>query len=73
MKEINKPALAGLWPSKKGMIVVLDLGANVECDDKNLIDFSEMGAALFKSIFPDQTPNLSLLIRFVGSKPTSVI
>jgi glycerol-3-phosphate acyltransferase PlsX len=61
MNEVSKPALAGLWPSKKGMTVVLDLGANIECDEKNLVDFSEMGSALFKSIFPDQTPKVSLL------------
>ena len=41
------------------MSVVLDLGANIECDDKNLVDFSEMGAALFKSIF--QISNLMQL------------
>ena len=51
IKEVTKPALAGLWPSKKGMSVVLDLGANIECEERNLIDFSEMGAALFKSFF----------------------
>ena len=39
MNQVSKPALAGLWPSKKGMSVVLDLGANIECDEKNLIDF----------------------------------
>ena len=61
MKEVTKPALAGLWPSKKGISVVLDLGANIECDEKNLIDFSELGAALYKSIFPDQKPKVSLL------------
>ena len=61
MNEVSKPALAGLWPSKKGMSVVLDLGANIECDEKNLVDFSEMGAALYKSIFPDQKPYVSLL------------
>ena len=61
MNEVSKPALAGLWPSKKGMSVVLDLGANIECDEKNLVDFSEMGAALFKSIFPDQQPYVALL------------
>ena len=61
IKEVNKPALAGLWPSRKGMSVVLDLGANIECDEKNLIDFSEMGAALYKSIFPDLKPRVSLL------------
>jgi len=61
MNEVSKPALAGLWPSKKGMSVFLDLGANIECDEKNLVDFSEMGAALYKSIFPDQKPYVSLL------------
>ena len=36
----------------KGLNVVLDLGANIECDDKNLIDFAELGSALYKSLFP---------------------
>ena len=58
---IDKPALAALWPNNKNLSVVLDLGANIECDEKNLIDFSEMGAALYKSIFPDQKPYVSLL------------
>jgi len=61
MKDVSKPALAGLWPSKKGMSVVLDLGANIECDEKNLVDFAEIGAALFKSIFPNLKPVVSLL------------
>ena len=61
MNQVSKPALAGLWPSKKDMSVVLDLGANIECDEKNLVDFSEMGAALFKSIFPKMKPKVSLL------------
>ena len=61
VENIDKPALAALWPSKKGMSVVLDLGANIECDEKNLIDFSEMGAALYKSIFPNDKPKVALL------------
>ena len=61
MPEVSKPALAALWPNKSGMSVVLDLGANIECDEKNLVDFSEMGAALYKSIFPNHTPKVSLL------------
>ena len=52
MTDVNKPALAGLWPNKRGMNVVLDLGANIECNDDNLIDFAELGSALYKSIFP---------------------
>jgi phosphate acyltransferase len=58
---VSKPALAGLWPNEKNMNVVLDLGANVECDDKNLVDFSEMGAALYKALFPDDIPKVALL------------
>ena len=61
IENIDKPALSGLWPSKKGMSVVLDLGANVECSDKNLIDFAIMGSSLFKSLFPDDSPKVALL------------
>ena len=61
IENIDKPALSGLWPSKKGMSVVLDLGANVECNDKNLIDFSIMGSSLFKSLFPEENPKVALL------------
>jgi glycerol-3-phosphate acyltransferase PlsX len=61
IEAVSKPALAGLWPNEKNMNVVLDLGANVECDEKNLIDFSEMGAALYKSLFPEDTPKVALL------------
>ena len=61
IENIDKPALSGLWPSKKGMSVVLDLGANIECNDKNLIDFSIMGSSLFKSLFPDEKPKVALL------------
>jgi glycerol-3-phosphate acyltransferase PlsX len=61
IESVSKPALAGLWPNEKNMNVVLDLGANVECDEKNLIDFAEMGAALYKSLFPEDTPKVALL------------
>ena len=61
MNEVSKPALAGFWPSQKGMNVVLDLGANIECNDQNLVDFAELGSALFKSLFPKDKPKVSLL------------
>ncbi len=59
--KVNKPALAGIWPSKKGVSVVLDLGANIECDENNLVDFSEMGSALYKSLYINDKPKVSLL------------
>jgi len=61
INNVNKPALAGLWPNQKGMNVVLDLGANIECNDQNLIDFAELGSALYKSLFPNDLPKVSLL------------
>ena len=61
MNKVNKPALAGLWPNEKGMNVVLDLGANIECSEDNLVDFAELGSALYKSIFPKDKPIVSLL------------
>ena len=61
IENIDKPALSALWPNKKGMSVVLDLGANIECSSKNLIDFSIMGASLYKSLYPDENPNVALL------------
>ena len=61
MNELNKPALAGLWPNKNGMNVVLDLGANIDCNDQNLVDFAELGSALFKSLYPNEKPKVSLL------------
>tara|TARA_B100001057_G_scaffold6835_1_gene6231 strand:+ start:5021 stop:6055 length:1035 start_codon:yes stop_codon:yes gene_type:complete len=61
MNDVSKPALAGLWPNQFGMNVVLDLGANIECNDQNLVDFAELGAALYKSLFPNDEPKVSLL------------
>jgi len=61
IEHIDKPALSALWPNKKGMSVVLDLGANIECSDKNLIDFAFMGSSLFKSLFPNELPKVALL------------
>ena len=61
IKGINKPALAGLWPNKNNMNVVLDLGANIVCDEKNLCDFASMGSALFKSLFKYEKPKVALL------------
>ena len=61
IENIDKPALSALWPNKKGMSVVLDLGANIECNPKNLIDFSIMGSSLFRSLYPNDDAKVALL------------
>jgi len=68
IENIDKPALSALWPNKKGMSVVLDLGANIECSPKNLIDFSIMGSSLFKSLYPQDSARVALLN--IGSEET---
>ena len=61
MPEVARPALAGLWPNENGMNVVLDVGANIECDENNLVDFAELGSALYKSLYPKDQALVSLL------------
>ena len=61
MNNVSKPALAGLWPNKNGFNIVLDLGANIDCNEQNLIDFAELGSALYKSLFPNDKPKVALL------------
>ena len=61
IESIEKPALSALWPNKNGMNVVLDLGANIDCNEKNLVDFSLMGSALHKSLFEKEISRVALL------------
>jgi len=68
IENIDKPALSALWPNRKGMNVVLDLGANIECSEKNLIDFSIMGSSLYKALFHEKDPNVAILN--IGSEET---
>tara|TARA_B100001750_G_C15363074_1_gene523258 strand:- start:225 stop:977 length:753 start_codon:yes stop_codon:yes gene_type:complete len=60
IEGINKPALAALWPNEKSMNIVLDLGANIECTEKNLVDFVSMGSSLYRSLFENK-PKVALL------------
>ena len=61
IESIDKPALAGLWPNKNGINVVLDLGASIDCSEKNLVDFSSMGSALHKALYPQEESNVAIL------------
>ena len=47
---VDKPALAGIWPNFKDFSIVLDLGANIECNENNLVEFSILGSELYKTI-----------------------
>lgn len=58
---IKRPAIISLVPHKNGSSVVLDLGANAECDELNLFQFALMGNAYAKVILGKQSPSIGLL------------
>ena len=55
------------------MNVVLDLGANIDCNDQNLVEFAELGSALFKSLFPHEIPKVSLNVGSEEIKGTELL
>lgn len=59
--DIDRPALATLLPTYRGESVMLDLGANVECQAENLIEFAVMGAAFARTVLGLQRPSVALL------------
>ena len=61
MDGITRPAIAAYFPTIVGESCMLDLGANIECDEKNLVEFSEMGSALHKALFPKEKTKVALL------------
>ncbi|MEA1072724.1 phosphate acyltransferase PlsX [Sphingomonas sp. LY29] len=61
MPGIDRPALAALLPTMNHDLVMLDLGANTECDAQNLVQFAVMGAAYSRSVFGVAKPRVKLL------------
>ncbi|HUY68929.1 MAG TPA: phosphate acyltransferase, partial [Alphaproteobacteria bacterium] len=58
---IDRPAIASLIPTRVGESVMLDLGANVECDAENLVQFALMGAVFCRTVLGIGAPSLGLL------------
>ncbi len=58
---IERPAIASLFPTGVGETVVLDLGANVECDAANLVQFALMGDVFARTVLGLPAPSVALL------------
>jgi len=58
---IDRPAMAAIGPSKRGDVVMLDLGANVQCDVRNLVEFAVMGDVFARSVLGLTAPTIGLL------------
>jgi len=61
MPEIDRPALAAIGPSARGDVVLLDLGANVQCNARNLVEFAIMGDAFARVALGLTMPSIGLL------------
>jgi glycerol-3-phosphate acyltransferase PlsX len=61
-RGVQRPAIAASWPNLSGdMTVVLDVGANVDCDAAQLTEFAVLGEAYFRAIFGKKDPVVGLL------------
>jgi glycerol-3-phosphate acyltransferase PlsX len=58
---IDRPAIAGMLPNKKGMTYMLDLGANADCTSEHLLQFAIMGAMLVSCVENKERPSVGLL------------
>jgi phosphate acyltransferase len=58
---ISRPAITGLMPNRGSSIVMLDIGANVQCDAHDLYHFALMGDAYSRIVLGEENPSVGLL------------
>ncbi len=62
MEGVHRPALAARWPAVTGgYVVLLDVGANVEADSEQLVEFAIMGEAFQRAVSGNERPSVALL------------
>jgi glycerol-3-phosphate acyltransferase PlsX len=58
---IDRPAICSMFPTRSGETVMLDLGANVQCDARNLVEFAIMGECFARAMLGLERPTVGLL------------
>jgi phosphate acyltransferase len=61
LEGVDRPAIAAIWPTVEAECIVLDVGANVGADARQLVEFALMGAAMARALFGLVTPSVGLL------------
>jgi glycerol-3-phosphate acyltransferase PlsX len=61
IEGIDRPAIAAIWPTVEAECIVLDVGANVGADARQLVEFALMGAAMARALFGLDRPSVGLL------------
>jgi glycerol-3-phosphate acyltransferase PlsX len=58
---IGRPAMVSAFPTATGSTTILDLGANIDCDDRNLVEFAIMGGLYVRALGITDDPRIALL------------
>lgn len=61
LHNVHRPAIAASWPTPQGFCVVLDVGANVEVDPRQLVEFAIMGEGFHRALYGSKMPSVGLL------------
>jgi phosphate acyltransferase len=61
MAQIERPAIACMWPTTRGESIVLDVGATIGADAGHLVDMAIMGGAMARIVFDLERPTVGLL------------
>ena len=61
IEGVDRPAIAAIWPTVESECIVLDVGANVGADSRQLVEFTLMGAAMARALFGIDKPSVGLL------------
>ncbi len=61
MPQIDRPAIAAIWPTLRGKSIVLDVGATIGADARTLVDLAIMGSAMARIVLDIERPTVGLL------------
>ncbi|OGI06364.1 MAG: phosphate acyltransferase [Candidatus Margulisbacteria bacterium GWF2_35_9] len=61
IKGVERPAIVALFPTIKKPLVILDIGANVDCKPKHLVQFAKMGSVFCEKVLNNPNPKVKLL------------
>jgi glycerol-3-phosphate acyltransferase PlsX len=64
---IERPAIASIVPARQGHMILLDVGATVDCKPQNLLDFARMGAVYAREVLGLAQPRVGILS--IGAEP----
>ena len=61
MLNVDRPAIAAMWPTIRGVSIVLDVGASIGADAQHLVDLAIMGSAMARAVLSIERPTVGLL------------